>query len=246
MASSIHRPLDQTMKRALAIVLTVLFADQALKIWVKLNFFYDSAISILGEKGYLHFIENRGMAFGMEFGGEWGKLILTLFRIAAVSGIGYSLYRMIQRGAGTGLVISVSLILAGALGNIIDSTFYGVIFSASSPFEKAVLFPADGGYGTLLHGAVVDMFYFPLWEGRLPNWLPLWGGDHFVFFRPVFNVADAAITFGVVMFILVQRRSGSVLSIPLDEVISSSAASPDPTSSQADSGSAETRQQEIG
>ncbi|HQV74156.1 MAG: lipoprotein signal peptidase [Flavobacteriales bacterium] len=195
------------MKRSLAIVLLVLFADQALKIWVKLSFFYDSAISILGDKGYLHFIENRGMAFGMEFGGEWGKLLLTLFRIAAVTGIGYSLYRMIQRGASTGLVISVSLILAGALGNIIDSTFYGVLFSASSPFEKAVMFPVDGGYAPLLHGAVVDMFYFPLWEGRLPGWLPVWGGDHFVFFRPVFNIADAAITVGVVLFVLSQRNT---------------------------------------
>ena len=197
------------MKRALALILLVLFADQSLKVWVKLNFFYDSAISILGDKGYLHFIENRGMAFGMEFGGEWGKLLLTLFRIAAVSGIGYSLYRMIQRGAGTGLIVSVSLILAGALGNIIDSTFYGALFSSSTPFEKAVFLPADGGYAPLLHGSVVDMFYFPLWQGRLPEWLPLWGGDHFVFFRPVFNIADAAITVGLVVFILVQRRRGA-------------------------------------
>jgi signal peptidase II len=192
------------MKRSLLIILLVLFADQALKIWVKLNFFYDSAISILGDKGYLHFIENRGMAFGMEFGGEWGKLILTLFRIAAVSAIGYSLYRMIQRGASTGMVVSVSLILSGALGNIVDSTFYGVLFSASTPFEKAVLFPADGGYAPLLHGAVVDMFYFPVWEGRLPNWFPLWGGEYAVFFRPVFNIADAAITTGVFLFVLAQ------------------------------------------
>ncbi|MBL7951462.1 MAG: lipoprotein signal peptidase [Flavobacteriales bacterium] len=194
------------MKKALIIILLVLLADQALKVWVKLNFFYDSSISILGEKGYLHFIENRGMAFGMEFGGEWGKLMLTLFRIAAVSAIGYSLYRMIQRGTTTALMVSVSLIMAGALGNIIDSTFYGMIFSASTPFEKAVLFPPDGGYAPILHGAVVDMFYFPLWQGRLPEWLPLWGGQHFEFFRPVFNVADAAITIGVVMFILVQRK----------------------------------------
>ncbi len=197
---------QRPMKKALLITLLVLLADQALKVWVKLNFFYDSSISILGEKGYLHFIENRGMAFGMEFGGEWGKLMLTLFRIAAVTAIGYSLYRLIQRGATTGLVVSVSLILAGALGNIIDSTFYGVVFSASTPFQKAVFLPADGGYAPLLHGAVVDMFYFPLWQGRLPEWLPLWGGQYFEFFRPVFNVADAAITIGVVMFILVQRK----------------------------------------
>ena len=232
------------MKRSFVIILLVLFADQALKIWVKLTFFYDSAISILGEKGYLHFIENRGMAFGMEFGGEWGKLILTLFRIAAVTGIGYSLYHMIKRDVGTGLIVSVSLIFAGALGNIIDSTFYGVLFSASSPFEKAVLFPPEGGYGTFLHGAVVDMFYFPLWEGRLPDWLPIWGGDHFVFFRPVFNIADAAITIGVAMFILVQRKRGSIVAVPLEEVLSrasSSAATPTPQ----DAGTAEVPPQEV-
>jgi len=233
------------MKRALAIILLVLFADQALKVWVKLNFFYDSAISILGDKGYLHFIENRGMAFGMEFGGEWGKLLLTLFRIAAVSGIGHSLYKMIQRGAGTGLVVSVSLIFAGALGNIIDSTFYGTLFSSSTPFEKSVFLPADGGYAPLLHGAVVDMFYFPLWQGRLPEWLPLWGGDHAVFFRPVFNIADAAITVGVAMFILVQWGTGSVLSAPLDDVIRSSATSSDHAPTQIDSGSEGTRPHQV-
>lgn len=208
------------MKRAFLIVLLVLLADQALKVWVKLNFFYDGSISILGDKGFLHFIENRGMAFGMEFGGTWGKLLLTLFRIAAVSGIGYSLYRMIQRGVSTGLMVSVSLILAGALGNIIDSTFYGVLFSASTPFEKAVFLPPDGGYAPLLHGAVVDMFYFPVWEGRLPDWLPIWGGDYFVFFRPVFNIADAAITVGIGLFILAQRpatRSEEVNPVLADE-----------------------------
>lgn len=194
------------MKKALLIILLVLIADQALKVWVKLNFYYDSSIPILGDKGYLHFIENRGMAFGMEFGGAWGKLLLTLFRIAAVTAIGYSLVRLTRGGERPGLVTSVSLILAGALGNIIDSTFYGVLFSASTPFEKAVFMPADGGYAPLLHGAVVDMFYFPLVEGHLPRWLPLWGGEYFVFFRPVFNIADAAISIGIVLFILSQRQ----------------------------------------
>ena len=181
------------MKRALAIILLVLVADQVLKVWVKLTFFYDSAIPLFGDWAYLHFIENRGMAFGMEFGGEWGKLLLSLFRIIAVAGIGYALVRMTRTGARGIQIASVALIFSGALGNIIDSTFYGLIFSASSPFQKAVLFPADGGYASFLHGAVVDMFYFPLWEGRLPEWLPVWGGEHFLFFRPVFNIADAAI-----------------------------------------------------
>lgn len=202
------------MKKALLIILLVLLADQALKVWVKLTFFYDTAIPILGNKGYLHFIENRGMAFGMEFGGAWGKLLLTLFRIVAVSAIGFSLFRMVRRGTTGLMVVSVSLILAGALGNIIDSTFYGVLFSASTPFQKAVFLPPDGGYAPLLHGAVVDMFYFPLFDGRLPEWLPIWGGEHFVFFRPVFNIADAAITVGIALFILVQRRAHATITSP--------------------------------
>ena len=194
------------MKRALLIIFSVLVADQVLKIWVKLNFFYDSAIPILGDKGYLHFIENRGMAFGMEFGGEWGKLLLTLFRIAAVSGIGYSLYHMIKRGATTGLVVSVSLILAGALGNIIDSTFYGLLFSASYAHGlPAEFLPPGGGYSSFLHGKVVDMFYFPLFEVQLPSWIPRFGAESMLFFGPVFNLADVAISWGVAQILFFHR-----------------------------------------
>lgn len=194
------------MKRALAVIVLVLLADQALKVWVKLTFYYDTAIPLFGEWGQLHFIENRGMAFGMEFGGGAGKLLLTLLRIAAVAGIGYALRRMVAHGARPMQVVSVALVFAGALGNIIDSTFYGMLFSQSTPFEKAVFLPSDGGYATIFHGAVVDMFYFPVWHGEFPQWLPIWGGEHFVFFRPVFNIADAAITVGIALFILAHRK----------------------------------------
>ncbi len=197
------------MKPALTTVVLVLVADQLLKLWVKLNFFYDSATPLAGDWAYLHFIENRGMAFGMEFGGEWGKLALSLLRMVAVAGIGYALVRMVKRGSPTLNIVTVALIFSGAVGNIIDSTFYGLIFSESTPFQKAVLFPEGGGYAGLLHGAVVDMFYFPLWEGVLPHWLPVFGGDHFIFFRFVFNVADAAITTGVILFILFVKKSGA-------------------------------------
>jgi signal peptidase II len=195
------------VKPALTTVVLVLVADQLLKLWVKLNFFYDSAIPLAGDWAFLHFIENRGMAFGMEFGGEWGKLALSLLRMVAVAGIGYALVRMVKRGHPTLNIVTVALIFSGALGNIIDSTFYGLIFSESTPFQKAVLFPEGGGYASLLHGAVVDMFYFPLWNGMLPQWVPVWGGDHFIFFRPVFNVADAAITTGVIFFILFVKKA---------------------------------------
>lgn len=202
------------MKRAILVILLVLIADQALKVWVKLTFAYQDSITLAGDWAYLFFIENRGMAFGMEFGGESGKLILTLLRIAAVIAIGYGLRRMVHQGATRWQVISVALVFAGALGNIIDSTFYGLLFSSSIHGQPAEFLPADGGYASLFHGAVVDMFYFPIWEGRLPEWLPFWGGRHFEFFQPVFNVADAAITMGIALFILSHRKQGKKSSDP--------------------------------
>jgi len=161
--------------------------------------------TVLGNWFIIHFTENYGMAFGMEFGGETGKLILSLFRIVAVIFIGWYIHSLTKQKANKGLIISISLIFAGAVGNIIDSTFYGVIFS-DSLFQTATLFPADGGYASFLHGRVVDMFYFPLIEGFFPNWMPFWGGEHFIFFRPVFNVADASITIGVFSIIFFQRK----------------------------------------
>ncbi len=152
----------------------------------------------------IHFIENPGMAFGMELGGDYGKLILTLFRIVVVGGIIYWLRGLIKEKAPNIAIVSVSLILAGAIGNIIDSIFYGVIFN-SSYGQIASFLPAEGGYAGWFHGQVVDMFYFPLYKGYLPEWLPFWGGDYFIFFRPIFNVADTSISVGVGLLLLFQK-----------------------------------------
>lgn len=154
---------------------------------------------------YIHFTENNGMAFGMEFGGDWGKLALSLFRIVFVGFIASYLLKLIRKNADNILITSFSLILAGAIGNILDGAFYGVLFSESY-HQLASFLPEGGGYAPLFFGRVVDMFYFPIFKGYLPEWLPFWGGDYFVFFRPVFNIADAAITVGVGIMLLFQKR----------------------------------------
>ena len=194
------------MKKAAFIILLVLIVDQVLKIWIKTQMTLGEEIPIIGNWFIIHFTENEGMAFGMRFGGSFGKLILSIFRIFAVAGIGWYLVHLIKQGAKTGLIISITLIFAGALGNIIDSAFYGMIFSESKFHEVATLFPLDGGYGSFLHGKVVDMLYFPLIKGNYPSWIPVWGGSHFIFFRPVFNIADSSITVGVFSLILFQRK----------------------------------------
>ncbi|SMO88042.1 signal peptidase II [Saccharicrinis carchari] len=192
-------------KKPVFIILLVLVIDQALKIWVKTNMMLGEEFSVIGNWFIIHFIENNGMAFGMELAGEFGKIILSVFRIIAVIGIGYYLYQLGKKNAPTGLIVSISLVLAGALGNIIDSAFYGMIFNDSYP-QVATMFPAEGGYSSFLHGKVVDMFYFPLINGTFPNWMPFFGGDDFVFFRPVFNVADSAITIGIASILIFQRK----------------------------------------
>jgi len=154
----------------------------------------------------IHFTENQGMAFGLSFGGEFGKLILSLFRLAAIIAIGWYLHDLVKKKMSFGLIFSITLILAGAIGNLIDSAFYGLFFSHSSYHSMATFLPEDGGHSTFLHGKVVDMLYFPIIQGYYPDWLPFWGGNDFVFFRPVFNIADSSITVGVLMLILFQRK----------------------------------------
>ncbi|GAA4516634.1 lipoprotein signal peptidase [Sphingobacterium thermophilum] len=192
--------------KPITLIVIILLIDQLSKFWVKLNMTIGQSFHVLGEKFQIHFIENPGMAYGMEFGGEYGKLILTLFRIIAVCGIGYGLHYMIQNKYNRGFILNVALIFAGALGNILDSVFYGVIFTESTMFETAKLFPEGGGYAPFLHGKVVDMLYFPLIEGTFPSWFPVWGGEEFLFFRPVFNIADSAITVGVFLILIFQKR----------------------------------------
>ena len=193
---------------SITLILVILFIDQVSKIWVKTHMQQGEEILILGQQwAKIHFIENEGMAFGLKFGGETGKLALSLFRIIAIGFLGFLLYTMIKAQEKVGLIISFSLILAGAIGNMLDSAFYGLIFS-NSPYHGglAELFPEDGGYAPFLMGRVVDMFYFPMWNSQFPEWFPIWGGEDFEFFRPVFNIADASISTGVIALLIWQKK----------------------------------------
>lgn len=192
------------VSKVIYIILAILLIDQILKVWIKLNMSLGQEYEIFSWF-IIHFVENEGMAFGITFGGSYGKLALSLFRIVAVVFIGFFLRHLIQTKAPNGLIVSMSLIMAGAIGNIIDSTIYGVIFSASTYAQVATFMPEEGGYAPLLYGRVVDMFYFPLIEGTYPEWFPWLGGNTFRFFQPIFNIADSAITIGVASIIIFQR-----------------------------------------
>ena len=183
-----------------------MFIDQAFKFWIKTHMYLGQEFHVIGNWFIIHFTENNGMAFGMEFAGNYGKLFLSIFRIIAVSAIGWYLFKMAKKkDTPFSFVLSISLIFVGAVGNIIDSAFYGLIFN-DSLFQVAQFMPDGGGYGTFLHGKVVDMLYFPIIEGHFPQWFPLWGGEEFIFFRPVFNIADSCITIGVLILIIFQKR----------------------------------------
>lgn len=196
-----------TSQKLTALVILILIIDQLSKIWVKTNMQYGDQLSIFGaDWAYIHFVENNGMAFGLSLGGKIGKLALSLFRIGAVGFLIYFLKRLIQTGQNMGVLICFSLILAGAIGNILDSAFYGIIFS-ESPYHGGVaeMFPSGGGYASFLHGKVVDMLYFPMVDTFLPEWMPFWGGERFQFFKPVFNIADSSISVGIMSLLIFQR-----------------------------------------
>ncbi|MBS1651675.1 MAG: lipoprotein signal peptidase [Bacteroidetes bacterium] len=194
-------------KIPLLTIFAVLFIDQFIKIYIKLNY----PIGIVAKASnwcMLLFTENAGMAFGFEFGGGYGKLILSLFRIIACVGGAFYIIHIVKKSEHAGFVFAVSLILAGAIGNILDSMFYGLLFGQSNDMQTAQFLPAGGGYAKFLYGHVVDMFYFPIINGHFPNWLPIWGGEEFQFFRPIFNFADFSISLGVGIIIVFQKRFG--------------------------------------
>jgi signal peptidase II len=194
---------------AVLIIIAILLIDQVIKIWVKTSMTLHESIQIT-DWFYITFIENMGMAFGMQLG---SKIILSLFRVVAIAVLGYYIWLEVGKKAKTGYIVCLAMILAGAAGNLIDCMFYGLVFNASSPFYLSYFVPFGTGYAPFLMGKVVDMFYFPLIETDWPQWVPLVGGDHFIFFSPVFNFADSAISVGVVLLLLFYREEVSKISL---------------------------------
>ncbi|MDR0420521.1 MAG: lipoprotein signal peptidase [Prevotellaceae bacterium] len=192
---------------AISAIIIILLIDQIVKILIKTNMQLGESIPVFGNWFQISFTENSGFAFGMEFGGgQWGKLFLSIIRIFAICIIVWLLIKVIRQNYSTAFVISIAALLAGASGNIIDSIFYGQIFSDSYG-QVATMFPEGGGYAPLLQGRVVDMLYFPIITGHFPAWFPFWGGEEFIFFRPIFNIADSAITISILYIIIFQRKN---------------------------------------
>lgn len=197
--------LKSNFTAPVSLILLMLTLDQALKIYIKTNFYLGEQVSVIGNWFYLHFTENNGMAFGMQLAGKSGKLFLSIFRTIAIAGLGYYLFKQIKKKADNVLIYTLSLVFAGAAGNLIDSCFYGLLFSESN-HTIATILPAEGGYAPFMFGRVVDMFYFPLVSGQYPEWIPWLGGEYFEFFQPVFNLADACISVGVAVMLIFQKR----------------------------------------
>lgn len=201
-----------TLKKATFLILVILLIDQLSKIYIKTHFIL-SERHIVFSWFHIVFVENEGMAWGTKISDfipivseKTAKLSLSLFRIIAVIGIGFWLISVIRKKASKTLIVAVSLIFAGALGNIIDSVFYGILFSSSSG-QLATFLPSEGGYGNLFHGRVVDMLHFPIWRGEIPNWIPFYGGDYFSFFEPVFNIADMSISIGIGILVFFNKKA---------------------------------------
>lgn len=194
------------LRSVVLIILLIIIADQAVKVWIKTDYPFGRVMYVLGLEWFqLYFIENEGMAWGWKLGGEWGKMILTLFRLAAVIFGTWYIGRIIKQKYHRGFIFCAALIYAGALGNLIDSMFYGLIFSETTYSTVATMFP-DEGYAGFLHGHVVDMLYFPIIDSQFPQWVPFVGGNDFIFFSPVFNIADASISVGVITLLIFQNR----------------------------------------
>ena len=193
-------------KKAIILFVSIIMLDQIVKLLIKSTMWLGQEYHVFGDWFIIHFTENNGMAYGMELGGMVGKVMLTLFRLIAVGVIGWYILHLIKKGTNTGVILGFTTIMAGACGNIFDSLFYGVIFGESSWMHVAEFLPTGGGYAPVLFGKVVDMLYFPVIDTVLPSWVPIWGGEQFVFFQPIFNIADSAITCGVAYMLLCERH----------------------------------------
>ena len=204
-----HGPLITKGRLATLIIVAILLIDQAIKIWVKTSMTLHESIRVT-DWFYITFIENMGMAFGMQLG---SKIVLSLFRVVAIGVLGYYIWQQVKRNARTGYIVCLSLVLAGAAGNLIDCMFYGMMCNESSPYYLSYLVDFGTGYAPFLMGKVVDMFYFPLIETEWPTWMPFVGGQHFVFFSPVFNFADASISVSVVLLLLFYREEISKITL---------------------------------
>ncbi len=195
-----------SLKKSILVIILVLLIDQITKIYIKTHFSLHEEVKVF-DWFRIVFVENKGMAWGFELPGNYGKLVLTLFRLVAITGIGYWLYDSVRKNSPAILTFCIALIFAGAFGNIIDSLFYGIFFGESTNIDVASFLPEEGGYESIFYGKVVDMIQFTFYDDLLPEWIPFWGGQHFSFFDPVFNIADSAISIGVFLLIIFYKKA---------------------------------------